>query len=509
MSTQEPAVEPEEQVEEPAAQPAETEPESAEKAEPEPEKLGLEVEITDTGPCKKHLKVEVARADIDRQFALSLKEFRKDAFLPGFRTGRAPGALVERRYRKEVAGQVKQTLLTASMEQLSTDYKLNVITQPTLDPEAVELPDDGPMRFELDLEVQPEFALPAYKALTVRRPVRKLGEADVDGQLKSFLERYAQLVPKLEGAAEPGDTIVADLKFHKDGQPLNEAKEVQFRLQAALQFRDGRVPDLDKALVGAKAGDSRPAKAIIGSGSADPALRGQEVDVTFEVLDLKTLRLPEVDREFLDSIGFQDLDDLRRGLREALERRVGFQQRQAMRRQIVDQLIAEVPFDLPSELVTRQERTTLQRLVAELKQAGLTDADLRAREAQIRANAHESTLRSLKEFFLLSKIADAEGITIDEADLEHEIDSIADRSDESPRRVRARIEKEGLAEGMAQQILERKSIDRILEFVKIEDVASEEEKVVETLDESAAAAGSGDEPEAGSDADAPAGEPTA
>jgi trigger factor len=455
--------------------------------EPKP-KLELEVEITDAGPCKKHLKVAIGRTDIERQFEESIGNLRKEAAVPGFRPGRAPRELVQRRFRKEVAGQVKSTLLMACMEQLDEDYKLNPITQPKLDVDAIEIPDDGPMRFEMDVEVQPEFALPNYKGLSVKRPVKKITEADVEAQLKQFLERDAQLVPKLQGGAQVGDFITADLVFHKDGVTLNQAKEIQFRLQPELRFQDGHVPELEAALVGAKPGEVREASAHVGSSSADPALRGQMILVNFHVHDLKTLRLPEINAEFLDSIGFDSLGDLRQALSEVLERRREFQQRQAVRREIVDQLVAQAPFDLPADLVARQERSTLRRQVDEMKQAGLSTAQIRAREAEVRANAHEQTLRSLKEFFLLAKIAEAEGIKVEDDDLEREIESIAERSDESPRRVRARIEKEGLAEGLATQILERKTIDRVLEFVRHEDVEMVDEKPVETLDQTATGA---------------------
>ena len=99
------------------------------------------------------------------------------------------------------------------------------------------------MRFEMEVEVRPDFPLPAYKALTVKRPVKTITDADVDAQIKAFLERYAQLVPKLEGGAELGDYITADLTFHRDGQTYNEAKEIQFRLQPELRFQDGSVPE--------------------------------------------------------------------------------------------------------------------------------------------------------------------------------------------------------------------------------------------------------------------------
>src|SRR4051794_12616507 len=231
--------------------------EGVEGEAPVKHKLDLDVQISDVGPCKKHLKVAVGRAEIERQFNESLGSMKREAAVPGFRPGRAPRQLVEKRFRKEVAEQVKSTLLMAALEQLDEDYKLNPITQPDLDVKTIKLPDEGPMRFEMDVEVRPDFPLPAYKALTVKRPVKTLTEADVDAQMKQFLERYAQLVPKLEGGAELGDYLTADLRFHLDGQTLNEAKEIQFRLQPELRFQDGSVPDLDAALVGVKPGESR------------------------------------------------------------------------------------------------------------------------------------------------------------------------------------------------------------------------------------------------------------
>jgi trigger factor len=110
-------------------------------------------------------------------------------------------------------------------------------------------------------------------------------------------------------------------------------------------------------------------------------------------------------------------------------------------------------------------------------------------------------LRSLKEFFILAKVAEAEAITVEDADLELEIESIAARSDESPRRVRSRVEKEGLADALASEILERKAIDRILEFVKFEEVPLEEQKGVETLDQTAS--GAAVEEPSGDDSESP------
>ena len=110
-------------------------------------KLDIEVQISDVGPCKKHLKVAIAHGEIERQFKESIGTLQEaKPQVPGFRPGRAPRQLVEKRFRKEVSGQVKSTLLIAALEQIDEDYKLNPITQPTLDMAAIELPEEGPMR---------------------------------------------------------------------------------------------------------------------------------------------------------------------------------------------------------------------------------------------------------------------------------------------------------------------------------------------------------------------------
>jgi len=456
------------------------------KAEAPKRKLEIDVAITDAGPCKKHLKITIPRAEIDRQFEESLSELRKDAVMPGFRPGRAPKQLVVKRYKKEVSNQVKQKLLMSSLGQIDEDHKLDPITQPKLDIEAIELPEEGPMNFEMDVEVRPQFELPNYKGFKLRRPIITISEKDVDHNFTRVLEEYGQLVPKLDGAAEIGDHITADLTFLRlDGRLINEVKEVKFRLQPELRFQNGTSTGLGAALTGARPGDVREVEAKLGSSVDDPSLRGQAVTLRVQLNDLKYMRLPELTTEFLRTIGFENIDEMREWVRGALSRRAHAEERRVIRRQIVDLLLRQTPFDLPTDLVSREEKNTIARLVDQLRREGMTDNEIKARAAEIRANAHESTLASLKELLILLKIADAEGITVGDADIEGEIQAIADRSDESVRRVRARLEKEGGMDSLATQLLESKVIDRIREFSEVEDVIVPEapsEPEVETVD---------------------------
>jgi trigger factor len=463
-----------------------TEQESA-PAQETKRKLEIDVQIEDAGPCKKHLKVTVPRTEIERQFTDSLGNLQRDAQVPGFRPGRAPRQLVEKRFRKQVSEQVKSALLMASLEQIDQDYQLNPITQPNLDVGAITLPDEGPFSFEMEVEVRPDFSVPNYEGLKIKRPVRTIRPEDVEAQLDRYLERYSEIVPKLDGAARIGDYLTADITFHRpDGRVLSQVKEIQFRLQPELRFQDGAIPGIGKALEGARPGESREVEAKLGTAVDDPSLRGQTVKVLVQVNDLKQVRLPEITPAFLEEIGFGSMDELREAVADALKRRLETEQRMAVRRQVLDALIGQTPFDLPPDLVSRQEKSTISRLVMELRQEGFTDIDIKAREAEIRANAHEMTLRSLKEFFILAKEADNQGIKVEEEDLELELEALAARTGESVRRVRARAEKEGLGESLSVQILERKALDHILKSVEIEDIPLDEpESAVETVDRTA------------------------
>jgi trigger factor len=201
--------------------------ESAPVTEAPKRRLEIGVAITDVGPCKKHLKITIPRSEIERQYEESLESLRKEAVVPGFRLGRAPRQLVVKRFRKQVSDQVKSTLLMSSLEQIDLEHKLEPITQPKLDVAAIELPEKGPMNFEMEVEVRPQFNVPNYKGLKVMRPVAELTDKVIDEQLKRVLEGHGQIVPKLAGAAEIGDYLTADVLFLRpDGQAMSEFKEV-------------------------------------------------------------------------------------------------------------------------------------------------------------------------------------------------------------------------------------------------------------------------------------------
>jgi trigger factor len=456
----------------------------AEDGEEKPKPLTQTVDIKDVGPCKKHIKVAIARENIEDRLNEKFSKMMADSFVPGYRPGKAPRKLIEKRYGKEVSDQLKAELLLQSLEQLAEDHKLNPIAQPNLDPFKIELPKEGPLEYEFDIEVAPEFEVPTYKGLRLKRPTKEITVADVNKATTRFLRGYGHLVPK-DGAAEMDDHLLADISFQAEGRKLSDVKNISVRMDPQLAFKDGVVRDFGDKMKGIQAGEARQVDVQLAPTLSDPGLRGQTIQATFHVKEIKAMELPALDEEFLMRLGVGSEEALKSALRGALERQLEYEQRRAARAQVLEQIAAASSWELPRDLVARQARRTLQRKVLEMESAGFTQEDINSQARLLQQDALVSTERALKEHFVLQKIAEVEDLDVNDDDVAMEIEMMAEQSGESPRRVRARIEKDDLMESLMTQILERKALDLVLTTAEYEDVPYEPEAAVGAVEEQA------------------------
>jgi trigger factor len=445
--------------------------ESAElEGDEQTQSLDIDVAIEPRSTCERHVTVTVPRADIARYYDKEFSELVTSAEVPGFRPGRVPRKVVEARFRKDVTERVKSSLLVDSIGQINKEYDLSPISEPDLKLDAVEMPDDGPMTFEFDLEVRPEFDLPEWKGLKINRPVYEFTEKDVDRALERALADHGQLVP-FDGPAEPGDYITTNLAFTHAGVVLGSAEEEVIRIRPVLSFRDGKIEGFDQVMAGVRAGETRACRAQLTQDAPNVALRGVAVNATFEVLEVKKLELPDLTPEFLESLGgFESEADLRDAVRDNLERQLDYIQHQRARQQVTAALTASADWELPPGLLERQSRREMERAMMELRRSGFSNEEIRAHQNYLRQNSREATARALKEHFILERIAEEEEIVDEPGDYETEIRLLAAQSDESPRRVRARLEKSGGMDVLRNQIIERKVVERILSHAEFQDV---------------------------------------
>ncbi|MBL8851810.1 MAG: trigger factor [Planctomycetaceae bacterium] len=431
-------------------------------------RMDLTVVVDKAGPCKRHVRVTVPRSEIDAVISKSVNGMMDAATVPGFRVGHVPEALIRKRFRKELADEVKQKVLMQSLEQISEDEDLEPINVPNLDPEAFEIPDEGDFEYEFDVEVRPEFELPKYKGLKIDRPVREISDADVSAYVDLVRADYGQLEP-IDEPVSAGDYVTVDVSFAHNGQPLRTLDEVSVRVRPTLRLQDGELAGFEKLMKGAVAGDVCEADIKVSLEADNVEMRGETVQAAFTVLDVKRLRLPEMNQEFFDRINVSDEEEFRTRVRDMLERQVVYQQRQATRKQVLERITESADWDLPEDLVRKQVDNALRREILEMRQAGFTPREIKVRENELRQNALSMTRKNLKEHFVLDRVIEEEKIEVTAGDIDEEITLMAMQSGENPRRVRARLQKSGVIENLEAQIKERKAVDVILENAEFKD----------------------------------------
>ncbi len=439
-----------------------------------PEKLDQEVEIRDAGPCKKHIKVTVQRAQIDERFDEKFSEITlsDQPQVRGFRPGKAPRKMIEKRYYDSVAEEVKTQVLMASLEQLAEQESISPLSPPDLDPNAIAIPKEGPFVYEFDIEVRPEFDLPSYKGLKLRKPIHTYNDAEKAREKKRLLEPYGQLAPK-DGeppVVELDDYVTADVTIKLGDRELNKLSEVRFKVEKQLALADGVAENFGEVMTGTKPGDERTVDITLSQELGVEALRGRKVQAHFAVKDVKYVKSPELTQDLLEGVfGVSTPEAFDVFVGVLLDRRLEYTQRQTARTQVLELLASTANWDLPQDMLRRQARTTLARKVMEMRNSGMSEDQIRGRQRILEQDVVRSTSAALKEHFVLQKIAEVEKIEIEDRDIDDEIDRIADQGSESPRKVRARMEKEDLMEALATDLLERKALDLILAEATFEE----------------------------------------
>ena len=432
--------------------------------------LDIDVAIETVSTCERRVKVTIPRADIDRYHEEAIGELMPTALLPGFRPGRAPRRLVGSRFKSELSDQIRSKLVTDALTQVSEGQKLAPISEPDLDLAAVLLPDDGPMTFEFSIEVRPEFELPKWKGLSIRRPIRDISEEDVDEALGNLLRERGRFVPH-SGVPKTGDLLVANLRFLDGDTVLSHAEEMEIVVRPKLSLADAELNGFEALVKDARGGTTVTAAVRVSDEAAVEELRGRDVTMELAVLDVKRHELPSLTPALLEELGgFESAEELRAAVRRQLEQRLEWHRRRQVRQQVAAALTASAGWDLPPALLKRQAQRELERAILELRRSGFDDDAIRRHVNELRQTVLASTARALKEHFILERIAEEASIADTAGDYDEEIRAIAAQSGESPRRVRASLERRGLMDVLRNQIIERKTVDLVTSHATFEDV---------------------------------------
>jgi len=436
----------------------------------------MDVNVETIATCKKRLSITIPREEIEAKFNERYSELEHEAFVPGFRPGHAPRRLIERRFKDAVTEEVRAKLVSEAFEKVLEEQDLDIVGEPDIDPEKIELPDDGPMTFSVDLEVRPEFDLPDdYSQIPVDEVERpEVTDETVGGALERLREQQGALEPvgEDEGAQER-DLVVADLTIQAGDVMVVDRQNVRLPVrEVAIEgIRLAQLPDL---LTGATAGETKETKITIGEEADNEDVRGQEADLTVKVNEVHRLRLPS-DEDLLEATGQEDMDGLRATIRRRQEARSDADFREAREEAVRQWLLQAVEFDLPEDLVSRHANRLLQRRLTSMQYRGVPADELEQHMDEIAGASGEQAARDLRLHFILDAIAKQEDLEVTDAEVDARVRFMAVQYGRKADRLREEMEASGGLDSLRAQILEDKVIRTLLDRA----TASGEEEAAE------------------------------
>lgn len=424
----------------------------------------MNVTVENLAPCKKLVRIELDAPAVDAAFAAMEKNFQKEARLPGFRPGKAPIPMVVKKYDAEIKDEVKRKLISDSYKQALDDKKIDVLGYPDI--EEIQFGRGQTLLFAATIETPPEFQLPEYKGLPVKREAKEVTDADVAKALDMLREQRADFA-KVERPLANGDIAVVNYSGTSDGQPLTEIAPTAKGLTAQQGFwvemkTDSFIPGFSEQLLGAKAGDKRTVTVDFPADFVNKELSGRKGVYEVEVVETREKTLPALDDAFAKSFEAENLEKLREGVRRDLDSELKYKQNRETRGQIVSALLGKVNFDLPEGAVANETRNVVYNLVQENAKRGVARDVIEKEKDAIYSAAATNAKERVKLAFLVQKIAEKEDIKVSQEEVLRRIQTLAQMYQIPPEKFIKDLQKRnGIVE-----IYDQLSSEKVMEFLE-------------------------------------------
>ena len=433
---------------------------------------GSDVKIEDVGPSRKRLTITIPAERVAEQMELSIETIAAEADIPGFRKGRVPRQVVEKRFGRMIRSEAKNQLVSSAYSEAVEQHGLRVLGEPE-NAEGLEelaLEPGSSITFSLEVEVAPEFELPDLDGIEVKKPSADVSDEMVNEQVEQLRQNEGDLEPQEQAAA--GDFCIGK------GSIVDEEGAERLTLDGAViqipkKGSDGKgavlgvlVEDFAKQVGTPKAGDTVNIKTIGPENHENPELRGKKLTVSFEITQIQRIT-PASLEDLVARYGLTDEQQLRETITLQLNQRAVINQQAAMREQIAVHLLDHVEMDLPEKLTQGQAERNMQRQRMEMMYRGVDPMLIEQRMAELRAKSQESARRELKLFFILARVAEQFGVQVNEEEVRGRIAQIAAERNMRPQDLLEQLMQQNQIPHVAQQIREHKAIDEVLTRAKV------------------------------------------
>ncbi len=422
----------------------------------------MNIKIKEIEGSRRIFEVEIPADVIFGKLEEVYSEIQKEAEVPGFRTGKAPRYLIETHYKDKAHEEVKRRLISDHIIKAVKDSGIAMIGAPQVSDIIFET--GKPLKFKAEVNVRPEVKLKSYKGLKVKKDTVQVSTEDVDKVIEELRDRAAQLKDVEGRSAKEGDWCLCDVEISVEGKPGEKNEGVWFPLNPK-----STKPEFLSQLTGANPGDTKTVKTVLPANYHKKEQAGKEAVFIVTVNQIKERLLPEVDDEFAKDLGgFKSLLELRGNIREELttskEQEIKFK----MEEDLLGQVIRSTNFEAPAIMVDSEMDRLLKEMHSRLQHLGYKQEDIEKQASALKEKIKEEAVKRVKGFFILEKVAEAEGIAPSEEELNKRIELLAARSKRTVEELRSHLIEKDLMEDIKTEMAQDKALEFLVVNAKIE-----------------------------------------
>jgi len=431
----------------------------------------MKTKLGDISPVKKKLEIEIEAGEVKKKINEAYRELGKGVRLPGFRPGKVPRKILERRFGNQVMDDVTRRLVSETLPKAVEETNSFPLTMPVIENEILKVGQN--FKYSAVMEVRPEFELKDYMGLEVEKEICSVSDEDVETQLEEIRKSHGQLSSvETERGAREEDFAVIEYEGFEDGKALEGIKESNFLVKVGgHDFH----PDFEKALIGLRKGDTSEFDVNFEDDYFQPKLAGKNVKFKVKVIDIKEMNLPELDDAFAKNLGadFQDLNELNEKIRESLTDREEKRIDRELKMRLLKKISDTVDFELPESLVVSELQGAVENIRQNLIRSGSNLEKAGLNEEKLKEDLRPASEKRVKDMLVLGEIARENDLNITEAELSGGFKELALSTGQEPEALRKYYEANNLRESFRQQLLEEKALNYLVKGANITEIEAD------------------------------------
>ena len=413
----------------------------------------MKTEFVDVSETRKNLVVEIDSSTVDAEIDRVARDYSKAARIPGFRPGKVPQRVVKQRFRSQILHDVVHELVPRAVDDALRERGLEPLDTPDIRDVVVE--EGQPLKFTATFDTVPSFELQPYTSLQLRRPKAALQEGAVDETLQTLRERAARFEVVQSRPVERGDTVIVDLVREARGEEPDTHQDVTIEIGASAN-----PPGFDDEVIGIDVGQTKRFEVRYPDDYEMKEMAGTAVNYTVTIKGLKRRVVPELDDEFARDLGeFDTLAALRARVEQDLTREAEQKAERDVRNDLLKQLAGWVTFTVPESLIDRELDRRIEDFARRLMEQGVDPRKAEIDWAAFRQAQQDAARDSVASALVLDEVAQREGLTVTEPEIEAELSRFGERTGRTTAAVRAQLEKDGGISRLATGLRREKAVD--------------------------------------------------